>query len=224
MLVVGPVALLLWETGLERGFAGGWPAALGVAAGDASFAIAAFLGGVWLQRALTPIAPGLHLLAVAVIGVVAYRLLRQARRELMPGTSTSGTSTSGTVTSGTVSADHVGTALGAGVDPGVGAAAGEGGLLTLRRTAPGLSFRFWSLTMCNPLTIGLFSSLVLASGTSASRIGWPLGISAASICAHLGFVGVGSAMRRTMTPRHTAWMRLAGGLFLSVLALRWAVG
>lgn len=200
MLVVGPVALLLWETGLERGFVGGWPAAIGVAAGDASFAVTAFLSGVWLQQVLTPIAPGLHLLAVAVIAVVAVRLIRDARREL--------SSPDRTVTAASVEAVEI--------DAGVT-------LLTRRRTAPRLSLKFWSITMCSPLTIGLFSSLVLASGSAASQVGWPIGIAAASVAAHLGFVGVGSAMRRTMTSRHTAWMRLVGGLFLTVLAIRWAL-
>ena len=203
MLIVGPVAVLLWETGLEHGFVGGWPAAMGVAAGDASFAAAAFFGGVWLQHVLNPIASGLHLLAVVVIAVVAARLIRDARRELMATATTDSTSVG---------------AAGSG-----GEIADVGALLTRRRTAPRLSFKFWSLTMCNPLTIGLFSSLVLASGTAAGHVGWPLGIASASVCAHLGFVGVGSGMRRTMTPRHTAWMRLAGGLFLTVLAIRWAI-
>lgn len=218
MLIVGPVAVLLWETGLERGFVGGWPAAAGVAAGDASFAAAAFFGGVWLQQVLNPVASGLHVLAVVVIGVVAVRLIRDARRELIA---------TGRDHPASDRPDPTGPAIpcvmGSVTGSVMGSAAGEGNVLTHRRTAPGLSLKFWSLTMCNPLTIGLFSSLVLASGQAASRIGWPLGIASASVCAHLGFVGVGSGMRRTMTPRHTAWMRLAGGVFLTGLALQWAL-
>lgn len=199
MMVIGPIAVLLWETGLERGLRGAWPAAIGVATADATFALTACLGGVALSRALAPFSAGMRVVAAAVLVVVAARLVRDARRELT----------------------DVGTGR---VEPSlatVDRTRGSVGVLTRLPDAPRLTARFWLLTICNPLTIGLFASLVVAAGPAAGNLGWPAGIATASILAHSGYVIVGAAMGSGLSDRHAALMRLAGGVALAALALRW---
>jgi threonine/homoserine/homoserine lactone efflux protein len=80
LLAVGPIALLLIEQGLDRGLRTGFPAALGVAAGDTAFAVLAAVAGTALSAVLSAYAPWLRAIAVAVLVIVAVRLLVEARR------------------------------------------------------------------------------------------------------------------------------------------------
>ena len=82
MIVVGPIALLLVEQGLGRGFRGGAPAAVGVASADLAFSTVAALAGAAAASLLTPVEPVLRLTAVAVLGVLALHLWRSARGDL----------------------------------------------------------------------------------------------------------------------------------------------
>ncbi|MEI2655036.1 MAG: hypothetical protein V9G12_23325 [Microthrixaceae bacterium] len=53
MIAVGPIAVLLVELGIERGVARAWPAAIGVASADLTFATLAAFSGAALSRALS---------------------------------------------------------------------------------------------------------------------------------------------------------------------------
>jgi threonine/homoserine/homoserine lactone efflux protein len=75
MAVVGPIALLLIEAGLERGVRGAYPAALGVTAADSTFALGAALVGVAAVEVLEPVRSWLALAAVVVLVVLAARLV-----------------------------------------------------------------------------------------------------------------------------------------------------
>jgi threonine/homoserine/homoserine lactone efflux protein len=80
LMAVGPIALLLIEQGLARGIRTGYPAALGVAAGDTAFAVLAAVAGTALSAALADYATGLRLVAVGILVAVAGRLFAEARR------------------------------------------------------------------------------------------------------------------------------------------------
>ena len=52
LLIVGPVSLMVLDTGLTTGVRGGWPAPLGVAGVDLAYASATAAAGLGLQRLL----------------------------------------------------------------------------------------------------------------------------------------------------------------------------
>ena len=82
MVAVGPIAVLLVELGIGQGFRRAWPAAIGVAAADLTFATLAALSGAGIQRALHPYATTMRLLAAAALLVMATLMLRRAIGEL----------------------------------------------------------------------------------------------------------------------------------------------
>ena len=82
MAMVGPVALLLIEQGMRHGFVGGLPAVAGVATTDLSFSVGAAVAGAGAARVLEPAEGALHLLAFAVLAVLAAHTWNSARRDL----------------------------------------------------------------------------------------------------------------------------------------------
>ena len=182
--------MLLVELGIARGVRGAWPAAIGVASADLTFATLAALCGASLQHALHPYATVMRGGAAALLLVLAAVMLRRAVGEIRR--CRSGASTGG--------ADAV---------------AGGGGVGT---TPLRLAGRMLALTLMNPLTIIAFTSLVVATGARASNLGWPLGIAGASLLVHVGLVTLGSTLRRALPPIGASWFRIAGSLLIAGLA------
>ena len=77
---VGPIAVMLIDTGLRRGFSTGAPAALGVASADLVYAILAALAGLAVADVLEPVAGGVRITSGTVLlAIAAYRLVLLAR-------------------------------------------------------------------------------------------------------------------------------------------------
>ena len=70
---VGPVAVLIIELGVRRGFRLAAPAGLGAATADGLYALLAVLAGAAIAQLLEPIAPALQVSAVVVLVVIALR-------------------------------------------------------------------------------------------------------------------------------------------------------
>ena len=64
---VGPVAVLIIELGVRRGFRLAAPAGLGAATADGLYALLAVLAGAAIAQLLEPITPGLQVIAVVVL-------------------------------------------------------------------------------------------------------------------------------------------------------------
>lgn len=195
MIAVGPVSVLLIELGISRGGRAAWPAAVGVAGADLTYATIAAASGAAMQRALHPYATAMRWIAAAALALLAVTMLRKAVRELR--------------------ARHPHGEVG---PTPAGATAVEAGA-----TGASLAARFYGLTILNPLTVAAFTTLVLATGGRASHVGWPLGIASASVVIHLLMVAAGAGLRRTLPPLGAAWCRLAGGVLVAGLAANLAL-
>lgn len=82
MIAVGPISVLLFDQGLERGIRVAAPAAFGVAAADLTLATVAGVAGGSVTAALAPVTTWLTLGAVAVLAWLAFDLSRSALAEL----------------------------------------------------------------------------------------------------------------------------------------------
>ena len=70
---VGPVAVLIIELGVRRGFRLAAPAGLGAATADGLYALLAVLAGASIAQILEPITPALQVIAVVVLTLIALR-------------------------------------------------------------------------------------------------------------------------------------------------------
>jgi len=70
---VGPVAVLIIELGVRRGFRLAAPAGLGAATADGLYALLAVLAGAAIAQLLEPITSALQVIAVVVLTVIALR-------------------------------------------------------------------------------------------------------------------------------------------------------
>jgi threonine/homoserine/homoserine lactone efflux protein len=70
---VGPVAVLIIELGVRRGFRTAGAAGLGAATADGLYALLAVLAGASIAQLLAPITPALQLSAVVVLTLIALR-------------------------------------------------------------------------------------------------------------------------------------------------------
>lgn len=195
MIAVGPIAVLLVELGIERGVARAWPAAIGVATADLTFATAAAVSGAALSRALQPYTTVMRFVAAALLVGLAVVMFRKAVREIHR------------YRSGLEALDAMGV---------------TGPAATSRPLR--LAGRMMALTIMNPLTIVAFTSLVVATGDRASNLGWPLGIMSASLLVHLGLVTLGSTLRRALPPLGPSWFRVAGSFLIVGLATNLVLG
>jgi threonine/homoserine/homoserine lactone efflux protein len=85
MIAVGPIALLLVDTGLGRGFRSGWTAGLGVALADLTFAVGALTVGTLALEHIRSVQGWLEVVgAVILVGVGAM----QFRHAFRPASAT----------------------------------------------------------------------------------------------------------------------------------------
>lgn len=189
MIAVGPIAILLVETGATRGLARAWPASLGVAAADLSFATVALVGGASLRRVLEPYQREMQWVAATVLFVLAFTMLRRSVSELRQR--------------------HV-IAAATSSRPGGGSRSG--------RVDRWLGPKMFVATVMNPMTVIAFTSLVVASGSNASSAWWPVGIATASLAVHFALVALGSALSATLPPLGPTWLRCAGSCAILLVA------
>jgi threonine/homoserine/homoserine lactone efflux protein len=212
MAVVGPIALLLIEAGLERGVRGAYPAALGVTAADSTFALGAALVGVAAVEVLEPVRSWLALAAVVVLVVLAVRLVLGAvgqLRALVPAPEVPVAVGGSSVVPRAVEGGH----------PGGGAAVT--GPVTSRLAVAG---GFFGLTALNPVTIAVFAAIVLSGSRGVGTAGWVMGMAAASLVVNLGFVLVGHGLGAVLEPAAVAWVRLGAAALIVAMALHFALG
>lgn len=82
MLAVGPIAVLLVELGIAQGWRRAWPAGVGVAGADLTYACVAAVSGAALQRALHPYATAMRWVAAGLLLALALTMLRRAVGEI----------------------------------------------------------------------------------------------------------------------------------------------
>ncbi len=218
MAVVGPIALLLIEAGLERGVRGAYPAALGVTAADSTFAAVAALVGVAAVEALEPWQPVLSVAAVAVLVALGFRLALGALRDLRRR--------SGLVDA-RVPAPVARTGALGGDDHRARAATptAEARLPGMRATRSRVAVAggFFGLTALNPVTIAVFAAIVLSGSGGVGTVGWVLGMAGASLVVNLGFVLVGHGLGAVLEPPAVAWVRLGAAALILAMALHFAL-
>ncbi len=225
LLIVGPVSLMVLDTGLSSGVRGGWPAPLGVASVDLAYASATAAAGLGLQRLLTEHEQalgwggGLALLVLAAYLLVHARSQRSAPGDVEPSDltdpapapmamSVAVATATATGSSGPISADAT---------PSDGRAAAP-------RPAPaGLAARFAALCAINPLTLVAFATLAVSAG-GALGPGWVLGIVSASVLVHGGFLVLGDALGRVLTPQLIHRGRMLGCLGVAALGAHTLLG
>lgn len=222
MIVLGPIAVLLMETGLGHGMRRGWRAAGGVAAADTVFAVAALLGGRVVAEVLAAWQGTLHLVAGVVLAGIA---LHMAFGALTAWRSSQAPALLAVGPGGPVGPVGPGGPVGLvgpngeiGVDMAMGPPSrGE--------SSASLAGRFFMLSIANPMTIMAFATIVLASGQKIAGPGWVGGIAAASFVAHASFVGAGAGLGSVVTSdRGLAGVRLVGVLVVLGLAAHFAIG
>lgn len=213
MIAVGPISVLLLDQGLERGTRVAAPAALGVAAADLTFSTLAAVAGASVTALLAPVETWLTLVAVAVLGWLAFDMGRAATAELRllrpaPELVPAGAPASHD--------EFVESAE---------AASGRGALANLEHLrGVRLAAAFYGLTMVNPLTIVLFASVVIAGGAGVGTAGWALGMAMASLLAHGAFVVLGGVLGTTLSPTAAGRLRLGAAVFMGALALHFLMG
>jgi arginine exporter protein ArgO len=85
---VGGIAVLIIDLGMRQGFGRAFPAAMGAASADLTYAAVAAVAGIAVAAALAPYERRIELLSAAVLaGIAAYRMVRlvRARQDPRPG-------------------------------------------------------------------------------------------------------------------------------------------
>lgn len=213
MAVAGPVSLLLVDVGMRRGVRTGSSAAFGVAFGDVMAALLVTLFGTAMSAFLHPVSPWFRRASAILLIGFAVHVARQLVSERRAASSD-------TPSSQRVSRGASGFGVAATGDPG-----GAPALVTV----PGLDIAeaprsrlfggFLGLTMANPLTVIVYVGIVVGGGAGAGTFGWALGMGAASLLAHGGYLGLGHAAGSTLSPRALSGLRV----FAVVLLVGFAV-
>ena len=84
MIAFGPISVLLFDQGLERGVRSAAPAALGVATADLTFSVIAAIAGATIATVLAPVEHLMVLPAVGVLVWIASAMARSAIIEMRP--------------------------------------------------------------------------------------------------------------------------------------------
>lgn len=251
MIAVGPISVLLFDQGLERGIRVAAPAAVGVAAADLTLATVAGVAGGSVTAALAPVTTWLTLGAVAVLGWLAIDLSRSAFAELRAARAGAGdgvvvaadddvwagVATASLATVGDPRRPDLGSNApncesgGRGTTTRLAVASGAPASSSVDRTSTfgqlegiRLSAAFYGLTLVNPLTLVLFGSVVIAGGAGVGTGGWVVGMALASLLAHGAFVVGGGLLSSALTPIAAARLRLGAAVFMAGLGVHFLLG
>jgi arginine exporter protein ArgO len=191
---VGAIAILIVETGLQRGFRLAAAAGTGAAVADGIYATVAVVFGAALAVALAPFETALRILAVVLLVAIAMRGLLGLRR------------------SSVNAADGEASVMPAGVE-----AVEQGG--SARRT----SATFLGLTLLNPITVTYFAALILGlkgAGVGPVEKGaFVAGAFVASLSWQLLLAAVGAFLHRRLSPGLRAGVIVLGNAIVLLFAL-----
>ena len=191
---VGAIAILIVETGLQRGFRLAAAAGTGAAAADGIYATVAVVFGAALAIVLTPFETALRILAVVLLVAIAIRGLLGLRR------------------SSALAADGEAAVMPADVE-----AAERGG--SARRTFA----TFLGLTLLNPITVTYFAALILGlKGTGVGpldKAAFVAGAFVASLSWQLLLAAVGAFLHRRLSPGLRAGVIVLGNAIVLLFAL-----
>lgn len=200
LVVVGPIALLLVDVGVRRGLRAGSPAALGVALGDVVLAVVVAVAGTALGSRLAPVADQLRIAAAVLVAAIAAHAVLSVRR------------------AGASDPD------GSERSVPMLAPAGGPGVSSSERGTGRLLGGFAALTLANPLTLLVYTGVVVGGGAGVGTAGWVTGMGLASLAVHHGWIGVGHVVGSALPSGALRVARyVAAGLLLG-LAVHLLVG
>ena len=191
---VGAIAILILETGLQRGFRLAAAAGTGAAVADGIYATVAVVFGAALAIALAPFETALRVLAVVLLVAIAIRGLVGLRR------------------SSVNAAAGEAAVMPAGVEP-----VERGG--SARRTFA----TFLGLTLLNPITVTYFAALILglkgAGVGPVEKAAFVAGAFLASLSWQLLLAAVGAFLHRRLSPGLRAGVIVLGNTIVLLFAL-----
>ncbi|MGB3410004.1 MAG: LysE family transporter [Microthrixaceae bacterium] len=239
MVTLGPISILLLNQGMDRGVRTALPGALGVASADMTYSSLAAVAGTALVAALTPIAPVLRAVGIAVLIWMAWRMASDSRSEVAALRNggpdqemldaleperpwrTEVPPAQNSIDPECPQSRGTATALRAGAST-VSNTAGSGQGLFAHLGGARLAAAFYGLTLMNPMTIVLMSAVVIAGGPGVGTVGWAAGMTLSSLIAHGGYVLTGSVLRRTCSEMTLARMGTVSAVVLVVLSVHLA--
>jgi len=191
---VGAIAILIMETGLQRGFRLAAAAGTGAAVADGIYATIAVTFGAALAIVLAPFDTLLRVFAVVVLVAIAIRGLLGLRR------------------SSALAADGEAAVMPADVE------AGERGGSARRTFAT-----FLGLTLLNPITVTYFAALILglkgAGVGPVEKAAFVAGAFVASLSWQLLLAAVGAFLHRRLSPGLRAGVIVLGNAIVLLFAL-----
>jgi threonine/homoserine/homoserine lactone efflux protein len=190
---VGAIAVLIVETGVQRGFRIAAAAGAGAATADLTYATVAMAGGTAVAQILVPWSVPLRVAAIAFLLYLGLRGLVRVARGLR--------------------------AAAAGAEPGgtpnTSVAAGPGALATYAR--------FVGLTLLNPATVVYFAALVLAlpslGADPLSRPAFVVGAFLASISWQTVLAALGAVAHHRLPERIQVGISVLGNLMICGFAV-----
>lgn len=188
---LGPIAVLIVETGLRRGWRPAAAAGLGAGTVDLAFAAVAVSAGAIVAAALEPLLVPLRIAAALLLVAIALRGLAGIRRRSGPD------------------ASHAGDASVTAAD-GTGPSLGRTWLTLVGLTAVNPT----TLVYFAALAVGLPA---LGDSTGA-RLAFVVGAGLASVGWQLVLATAGALLRRRLAPRARVATALAGNVVILVLA------
>ena len=191
---VGAIAILIVETGLQRGFRLAAAAGTGAAVADGIYATVAVVFGAALAIALAPFETALRIVAVVLLVAIAIRGLLSLRRP------------------STLATDGEAAVMPADVE------AAERSDLARRTFAT-----FLGLTLLNPITVTYFAALILglkgAGVGPVEKAAFVAGAFVASLSWQLLLAAVGAFLHRRLSPGLRAGVIVLGNAIVLLFAL-----
>ncbi len=193
---VGAIAILIIETGLQRGFAPAFMAGAGAATADLVYATLAAVAGTALAVFLAPVQGYLQIASGAVLIFLGcyglYRLWRAAAAQVAPQ-----------------------------VGPQADAADAP---IAPADASWRIYGQFLALTLLNPATVAYFAALILGmragQGAWEARLAFVAGAALASLSWQSFLAGLSALGGRRLSPRFRALTSIVGNLIIVALGLR----
>ncbi|HUH07602.1 MAG TPA: LysE family transporter [Egibacteraceae bacterium] len=231
---LGPVGVLIVETGLRHGYRIAFAAGLGAATADLIYASAAAVGGLALAELLQPAARPLRLIGGGALIVLAVaRFVRSWREGARVPSASDGSTDAPSPSDG---ADvPVGSASSLGGPPRLDASDPEARHATTRHAAAARTDRvasafaaFLGITLLNPLTVAYFAALVVGGQqllpSASARVVFVGAAFAASLSWQWGLAGLGAGARGRLPARAHTVMAAAGNALVLGLGAWMAAG